>query len=39
MFFDGHVRTMDLHQIDPGYGAHYSRRLKWFTQVQAHQDY
>jgi prepilin-type processing-associated H-X9-DG protein len=39
MFFDGHVRTMELHQIDPGYGASYSRRLKWFTYVPAELDY
>jgi prepilin-type processing-associated H-X9-DG protein len=39
MFFDGHVRTLELHQIDPGYGAKYSRRLKWFTFVPPALDY
>ena len=31
MFFDGHVQTMDLHKIDPGYPANFDERLKWFT--------
>lgn len=31
LFFDGHVDTMDLHQLDPAYPNPYDHRLKWFT--------
>jgi prepilin-type processing-associated H-X9-DG protein len=31
LFFDGHVRTMDLHEMDVGYPNPLSQRLKWFT--------
>jgi prepilin-type processing-associated H-X9-DG protein/prepilin-type N-terminal cleavage/methylation domain-containing protein len=30
-FFDGHVRTMDLHEMDPAYPNPLDQRLKWFT--------
>ena len=30
-FFDGHVQTMDLHRMDPGYPNELSQRLRYFT--------
>jgi prepilin-type processing-associated H-X9-DG protein len=30
-FFDGHVRTMDLERMDPGYPNELSKRLRFFT--------
>jgi prepilin-type N-terminal cleavage/methylation domain-containing protein/prepilin-type processing-associated H-X9-DG protein len=30
-FFDGHVQTLDLHEMDPGYPNTIDRRLRYFT--------
>ena len=32
-FFDGHSRTMDLHQVDPAWPNPLDKRLKWFTVI------
>jgi prepilin-type N-terminal cleavage/methylation domain-containing protein/prepilin-type processing-associated H-X9-DG protein len=33
LFFDGHAKTMDLHQVDPGWPNPLDKRLKWFTVI------
>lgn len=34
-FFDGHVETLELDQMDAGYGTPYQQRLKYLTWVPA----
>ena len=33
LFFDGHVQTMELHQIDVAYPNPLDKRLRWFTVI------
>jgi prepilin-type N-terminal cleavage/methylation domain-containing protein/prepilin-type processing-associated H-X9-DG protein len=33
LFFDGHVESMDLHQMDPAWPNPLDKRLRWFTVI------
>jgi prepilin-type N-terminal cleavage/methylation domain-containing protein len=35
LFFAGNARTMDLHEMDPGYPHSHAKRMKWFTIMPA----